>query len=51
MSSSSSTAAGAPDDLTARARIRDAALHRFGEVGFTAATLRGIAELAGVSPA
>lgn len=43
--------AGAPDDLTARARIRDAALHRFGEVGFKAATVRGIAERAGVSAA
>lgn len=39
------------DDLTARARIRDAALHRFGEVGFRAATMRGIAERAGVSAA
>ncbi len=43
--------AGAPDDLTARARIRDAALHRFGEIGFKAATVRGIAERAGVSAA
>lgn len=51
MSSSSSAAVGPPDDLTARARIRDAALHRFGEVGFTAATVRGIAERACVSPA
>jgi AcrR family transcriptional regulator len=37
-------------DLTARARIRDAALHRFGEVGFDRATIRMIASSAGVSP-
>ncbi len=38
------------DDLTSRARIRDAALHEFGERGFEGATIRGIAEAAGVSP-
>ncbi len=51
MSSAPLAAVSAPDDLTARARIRDAALHRFGEVGFKAATVRGIAERAGVSAA
>ena len=39
------------DDLTARARIRDAALAMFGERGVAGATIRGIAERAGVSPA
>ncbi|MEU7880956.1 TetR/AcrR family transcriptional regulator [Microbispora bryophytorum] len=38
-----------PEDLTARARIRDAALQHFGEHGFERATIRGIAETAGVS--
>ncbi|MEV4106019.1 TetR/AcrR family transcriptional regulator [Nonomuraea sp. NPDC049695] len=38
-----------PEDLTARARIRDAALRHFGEYGFQGATTRGIAETAGVS--
>lgn len=37
------------DDLTARARIRDAAMWHFGEYGFERATIRGIAETAGVS--
>ncbi|MEU4224925.1 helix-turn-helix domain-containing protein [Nonomuraea sp. NPDC026600] len=37
------------EDLTARARIRDAALRHFGEHGFERATIRGIAETAGVS--
>jgi len=37
------------DDLTARARIRDAAMQQFGEYGFERATIRGIAETAGVS--
>ncbi|MGA4992714.1 TetR/AcrR family transcriptional regulator [Nonomuraea bangladeshensis] len=37
-------------DLTARARIRDAALRHFGEHGFDRATTRAIAETAGVSP-
>ncbi len=38
------------EDLTARARIRDAALRHFGEQGFDGATTRAIAETAGVSP-
>jgi len=38
-----------PEDLTARARIRDAALAHFGEHGFDKATIRDIAETAGVS--
>jgi AcrR family transcriptional regulator len=38
-----------PEDLTARARIRDAALLQFGEHGFERATIRGIADAAGVS--
>jgi AcrR family transcriptional regulator len=38
-----------PEDLTARARIRDAAMLHFGEHGFERATIRGIAETAGVS--
>ncbi len=38
-----------PEDLTARARIRDAALRHFGEEGFDRATIRGIAKTAGVS--
>jgi len=37
-------------DLTARARIRDAALLRFPVEGFNATTVRAIAEDAGVSP-
>jgi AcrR family transcriptional regulator len=37
-------------DLTARARIRDAALEQFATHGFDGATIRGIAEAAGVSP-
>jgi AcrR family transcriptional regulator len=37
------------EDLTARARIRDAAMRQFGELGFDRATLRGIAQAAGVS--
>jgi AcrR family transcriptional regulator len=37
-------------DLTARARIRDAALLQFAERGIKGATIRGIAEAAGVSP-
>ncbi|MFD0662541.1 TetR/AcrR family transcriptional regulator [Thermocatellispora tengchongensis] len=44
------TTAAAPEDLTARARIRDAALQHFGRFGYERATLRGIAETAGVSP-
>jgi AcrR family transcriptional regulator len=38
-----------PEDLTARARIRAAAMRHFGEHGFEKATIRGIAEEAGVS--
>lgn len=41
----------ASDDLTTRARIRDAAVARFGGQGFAATTLRQIAEDAGVSAA
>lgn len=39
-----------PDDLTARARIRDAALVQFAERGVKGATFKGIADQAGVSP-
>jgi len=39
----------APEDLTARARIRDAALHLFAERGIDGATIRDIATAAGVS--
>jgi AcrR family transcriptional regulator len=38
-----------PEDLTARARIRDAALEQFAEHGFEGTTIRGIAQAAGVS--
>ena len=38
------------DDLTARARIREAAMEQFAEQGFEQATIRGIAAAAGVSP-
>ncbi len=38
-------------DLTTRARIRDAAILRFGQDGFEAASIRAIAKDAGVSPA
>ena len=38
-------------DLTAAARIRDAAIDVFGRLGFEAATVREIAQAAGVSPA
>ncbi|MGP3964256.1 TetR/AcrR family transcriptional regulator [Nonomuraea sp. 3N208] len=37
------------EDLTARARIRDAAIKHIGEHGFERATIRDIAESAGVS--
>jgi len=37
-------------DLTARARIREAALQHFAEEGYEGATIRGIARTAGVSP-
>jgi AcrR family transcriptional regulator len=39
-----------PEDLTTRARIRDAAVRHFGERGFERATFRDIAETAGVTP-
>ncbi|MDN5748065.1 MAG: TetR family transcriptional regulator [Pseudonocardia sp.] len=39
------------EDLTARARIRDAALVEFGARGVSGATIRAIAERAGFSPA
>lgn len=39
-----------PEDLTTRARIRDAALAQFAEHGVKGATIRKIAEAAGVSP-
>jgi AcrR family transcriptional regulator len=39
------------EDLTARARIRDAALKLFAEKGFRGTTIRDIALTAGVSPA
>src|SRR5699024_9797298 len=39
-----------PEDLTSRARIRDAALAQFAEHGTKGATIRGIAAAAGVSP-
>jgi len=38
------------EDLTARARIREAALRHFAEQGFQRATIRGIAQTAAVSP-
>jgi AcrR family transcriptional regulator len=38
------------DDRTTTARIRDAAIERFGEAGFGKATVRDIAANAGVSP-
>ncbi|MGO4144139.1 TetR family transcriptional regulator [Paenarthrobacter sp. YAF11_1] len=38
------------EDLTTRARIRDAAIGLFGRDGFTRATVRAVATLAGVSP-
>lgn len=40
-----------PEDLTTRARIRDAAIELIGTRGFEAASLRAIAQTAGVSPA
>lgn len=39
------------EDLTGRARIRDAAMLQFAEHGVKGATIRGIAKAAGVSPA
>lgn len=48
---SDATSPSAPDDRHAPARIRDAALATFAQVGFRQATVRTIAERAGVSPA
>jgi AcrR family transcriptional regulator len=45
----SSVGERASEDLTARARIRDAALHLFAERGMDGATIRDIARAAGVS--
>lgn len=39
------------DDLTTRARIRDAAIGLFGRDGFAATSVRAVARAAGVSPA
>jgi AcrR family transcriptional regulator len=50
MGSAERPEAAAHEDLTARARIRDAALIQFAERGVKGATIRGIAEAAGVSP-
>ena len=41
---------GASDDLTTKARIRDAAIAHIAQVGFREATVRAIAAAAGVSP-
>lgn len=46
-----SVSSASPDDRTAVARIRDAALARFAEAGVAATTVRQVAERAGVSPA
>ncbi len=48
---SSEPASDASPDLTARARIRDAAITRFAADGVSAASVRAIAADAGVSPA
>jgi AcrR family transcriptional regulator len=40
----------AAEDLTAKARIRNAALTQFAQHGFGGASIRGIAKAAGVSP-
>lgn len=45
-----SAIAGEAGDLTARARIRNAALELFGRDGVAATSLRSVAEAAGVSP-
>lgn len=47
----SASASPAPDDLTATARLRDAAVRLFGERGFARTSVRDIAAAAGVSPA
>lgn len=41
----------APDDLTSRSRIRDAAIELFGRDGFAATTVRSIAKASNTSPA
>ena len=46
-----SAQAGSSADLTARARIRDAAVELIGRDGFAAVKIRAVAERAGVSPA
>jgi AcrR family transcriptional regulator len=43
-------ASAAPRDLTARARIREAAIRHFADEGYERSTIRGIAVTAGVSP-
>jgi AcrR family transcriptional regulator len=50
MRSTSDTVGRSRQDLTARARIREAALVQFAAHGFDGATIRAIAEAAGVSP-
>ncbi|HTN57498.1 MAG TPA: TetR family transcriptional regulator, partial [Protaetiibacter sp.] len=47
----SASASPGPDDLTATARIRDAAVRLFGERGYDRTSVRDIATAAGVSPA
>ena len=49
MAGTGRAAGPAPEDLTARAKIRDAALQQFAEHGMKGATFRGIAKTAGVS--
>lgn len=49
MKSAATVGAPAFEDLTARARIRDAALKHFAEHGFEKASIRAIAKTAGVS--
>ena len=46
----STPASPAAGDLTARARIRDAAIRHFADDGYERTTIRGIAATAGVSP-
>jgi AcrR family transcriptional regulator len=48
--SSPAEAVVAFEDLSGRARIREAALRHFAEQGYERATIRGIAQTAGVSP-
>jgi len=43
-------ASAAPGDLTARARIREAAIRHFADEGYERTTIRAIAGTAGVSP-